>query len=441
MRSRGFSLQEVLITIVLVLVLGGAAFKALVVGQNTFFSSSALLDLQQHAREGIDRMTDELRHSASGKVTIYQCPSEVCEGGAIAFQVPVVTDDPIAGSTFKPTGFGAAQKKWGFDGRESSSPIIYLAPAAGGALSQYSGKLIRLTSKDQYCGNGICETGETIACCPDCSFVSGDGVCCSNLGERSWNSSDCGACFLKETPIQMADGTSKNIEDIKIGDMVLSFDEQEKKLVADEVKNVAKQKADNYIIINGHLRVTPNHPFYSNGRWMPIGDLQVGDVIFTSQAKEELITEIVKVEDTVEVYDIEVNPYHNYFAGGYLVHNKEVLPEIPPVMEGGGSFEIPGGRSWLGPRLFLGIAFAQEVSPLAPNIDMYDTLPALDSISNYDIKILAEDVRGVYFLGTPLPPDKPNTVTVFVDMYKEIFGGGDVQTHLSTEMKLRNLSL
>ena len=70
----GFSLSEILMAVVLTMFVGVNLLGALVVVKNSFFSSSAQIDLQQQARYGIARMVNEISQTASSKIEIYRCP-------------------------------------------------------------------------------------------------------------------------------------------------------------------------------------------------------------------------------------------------------------------------------------------------------------------------------------------------------------------------------
>jgi len=135
-----------------------------------------------------------------------------------------------------------------------------------------------------------------------------------------------GSCFVWGTPILMADGTLKPIQKIKAGDLVMSFDEKTGQFKEDKVTEFFKHKVDKYLIVNGHLKVTENHPVYSNGEWIEIGKLKIGDKLADYKGKPETITSIKEVKKKVTVYNLEVNPYHTYIAGGILVHNKAAPP-------------------------------------------------------------------------------------------------------------------
>lgn len=132
-----------------------------------------------------------------------------------------------------------------------------------------------------------------------------------------------GGCFLAGTKITLADGSTKPIEDIRVGDMVLAFDEKTNELKADKVKQTfVHPDEEGYLIINGRIKATANHPVYAKGQWREIGTLEVGDELLNAQGKPERITSKEYVQAKVTVYNIEVNPFHTYIADNVVVHNK-----------------------------------------------------------------------------------------------------------------------
>ncbi|WP_375431496.1 polymorphic toxin-type HINT domain-containing protein [uncultured Friedmanniella sp.] len=89
------------------------------------------------------------------------------------------------------------------------------------------------------------------------------------------------ACFVAGTQVLLADGTSKPIEDITVGDEVLAAD-------PDTGETVAKRVVDTYVHADvdtyevqtstGTVTSTAEHPFWVDGRgWTPVRDLQPGD--------------------------------------------------------------------------------------------------------------------------------------------------------------------
>jgi hypothetical protein len=119
------------------------------------------------------------------------------------------------------------------------------------------------------------------------------------------------SCFLAGTQIEMADGSLKSIEDIKIGDRVVTYDAENDEWKTGVVTNIFHHKPNEmteyYIILNNELRVTPNHPMYSNNMWVEAGELKIGDT-----CNGHLITSIEQVYERVPTYNFEVEPYHTY---------------------------------------------------------------------------------------------------------------------------------
>ena len=102
----------------------------------------------------------------------------------------------------------------------------------------------------------------------------------------------------------------------------MAFDEQSASLKPGTVSKLFQHKTDEYLIINQHLKVTGNHPVYSKGRWVEVGRLKIGDALMNARGTPEPIASIQQVTGPVKVYNLEVNPYHTYIAGGIVVHNK-----------------------------------------------------------------------------------------------------------------------
>src|SRR3989344_3143730 len=85
----------------------------------------------------------------------------------------------------------------------------------------------------------------------------------------------------------------------------------------------------------GQLKVTLEHPFFVDNEWVEAGDLEVGDILKTSDGRKAVISGIEKVVDEVEVYNLHVDGPETYYANDVLVHNKpmwflgrNILPEI-----------------------------------------------------------------------------------------------------------------
>jgi hypothetical protein len=128
-------------------------------------------------------------------------------------------------------------------------------------------------------------------------------------------------CFLSGTKVDIVDG-DVSIEDLQIGDEVKTYDLKNRKHKKSKVTETYKHNVDGYLIINDIIKTTYYHPFYSEGEWIKAGELSIGDKILHVDGAEHKVSSIETFDDNVDVYNIEVDGTHNYFAEGYLVHNK-----------------------------------------------------------------------------------------------------------------------
>ena len=164
------------------------------------------------------------------------------------------------------------------------------------------------------------------------------------------------ACFLPGTLILMADDTAKPIEEINVGDEVMSLDlpglpdedlgylewkaftmrpmdasdlelliEQNKKTAF--VENLFYDYMNGYYSINnGYLKVTAEHDLfaYSKGNWgwRTPKELSEGMLLLNFLGEMAKVESIEWVPGEVEVLNFDVEPLDVYFAGGVLVHNK-----------------------------------------------------------------------------------------------------------------------
>ena len=149
-------------------------------------------------------------------------------------------------------------------------------------------------------------------------------------------------CFVEGTPILMEDGSYLNIENVKVGDKVLSFDFKTNEPKSSNVLNILSKKVDKvvkYKFESGkELIGTMDHPIYvidkgwssysdelSNTLYSletPVKKIEIGDVIKLHNETQVLTnTEILEGEYTV--YNLsEIETCHNYYANDVLVHNR-----------------------------------------------------------------------------------------------------------------------
>ena len=165
------------------------------------------------------------------------------------------------------------------------------------------------------------------------------------------NQSVVGNCFIAGTQITIANSnytiygvwTTKNIEDIEVGEAIVTYNENtqelEPGLVGDlqirEVESIIRLTFDNGNVIN----TTSEHPFYVEGKnWVTANNLVVGDVCKTISNTSSTLSSIETINETTTVYNLlSVAPNHNFYANNILVHNKSTPTSITSSVWGGDS--------------------------------------------------------------------------------------------------------
>ncbi len=127
-------------------------------------------------------------------------------------------------------------------------------------------------------------------------------------------------CFIKGTKITMYDNSEKNIEDIKEGDIVLGFTGEE--IVPAKVLSTLHFVGEEFIMINDFIEVTPEHPFFVDGRWKKAKDIVEGDMLFDIGGNEVLVEKVSRQRWLKDIFNLEVDRHHTFYANKILVHNK-----------------------------------------------------------------------------------------------------------------------
>lgn len=150
-----------------------------------------------------------------------------------------------------------------------------------------------------------------------------------------------GGCFVAGTLISTPDGGFKEIQDIQIGDVVLSYNEilhvnEYSEVLETMIHHVAEDIYTLYIQ-DTQIEVTGIHQFYidRNGdeRWIHAYDLQVGDSLRLADGTHHSIQKITKEFRTTTVYNFEVSHNHNYYVSEkrILAHNKGCFVVGTPI--------------------------------------------------------------------------------------------------------------
>ena len=135
-------------------------------------------------------------------------------------------------------------------------------------------------------------------------------------------------CFLPDTPVTLADGSTRAISAVRPGDTVLAFDSDES-VVPAKVRTVLVHEVDSYLIVRTgtrELHVTEEHPFYVGaGVFKNAEALRVGDRIVVYDGHKlapATLLALERVSAHVRVYNLQTDEPHTFFANGAAVHNK-----------------------------------------------------------------------------------------------------------------------
>ncbi|WP_240958329.1 polymorphic toxin-type HINT domain-containing protein [Streptomyces barkulensis] len=142
--------------------------------------------------------------------------------------------------------------------------------------------------------------------------------------------------FLPETPIVMADGSTKPISEVKVGDRVLAAHEVTGEITVSPVTDVIigdglKDLVTLSVDADGdgrsqQITATAEHPFYAQGRgWVNASELHTGERLMTPEGPVPTVTGTSRTQEIRTVYNLTVAGSHTFFvvADGQsaLVHN------------------------------------------------------------------------------------------------------------------------
>ena len=174
------------------------------------------------------------------------------------------------------------------------------------------------------------------------------------------NNAGKAGCFAPGTKVLMDNFKIKNIEDIKINDMVIAFDEETNTFVPKKViKSYVHHDTPAIVKLNfankTNLYLTPGHPLYSTDGWKSLDIenswyehgtiatlLKVGDEIININGNS-IVTSIewMDIGLNYDSYNIEVEDCHTFLANGYVAHNAKVS------MYATGGLNTSSGLAWL----------------------------------------------------------------------------------------------
>ncbi len=142
-------------------------------------------------------------------------------------------------------------------------------------------------------------------------------------------------CFLAGTDILMADGSTKDIEEVELGDKVQATDPKTGETGPREVTRLITTTGDKHFnklsiaTEDGaeELTATHEHPFWSpsESAWITAGSLEPGMTLLTDDGDTVIVTGNRAFTQHATTYNLTVNDLHTYYALAgttpVLVHN------------------------------------------------------------------------------------------------------------------------
>ena len=145
---------------------------------------------------------------------------------------------------------------------------------------------------------------------------------CNATNHTSW-------CFLEWAKVTMADGSIKNIEDVEVGDMVLSYNVETWEYVPARVTVMLSHifcinDINKITMWNDVLDIAWIHPVYALAKWseelayIPANKLELWDKVFTDGWELKEITERSEYKYLDRLFNFAVEWTHNCFVEGCL---------------------------------------------------------------------------------------------------------------------------
>jgi len=148
--------------------------------------------------------------------------------------------------------------------------------------------------------------------------------------------SDGSSCFLGKQLLTYADGTQKPIEEVKKGDTVLAWNEEDNSFKPSIVNEIQIKNHSNLYELHLEdgkiLYPTANHPFWIKGKkWatasgldeleIGAGKLLEGDYVYTTSKEWVKIEKIIGIDGEFKTYNLLDMDYGTFVVDNIVVHN------------------------------------------------------------------------------------------------------------------------
>jgi hypothetical protein len=146
----------------------------------------------------------------------------------------------------------------------------------------------------------------------------------------------CSRCFAGQTPITMAGGSVKRIDQIAAGDVVMSYDEQCSEYVTNKIVTLLTGKSSHLCRLvptdgYNYTHVTQDHQFLTTKGWKKAEDLSGRDHVLSKNGLVRMRHVLPWIPNKVmTVFDLEVEHSHTYLVNSMVVHDATVGMERQP---------------------------------------------------------------------------------------------------------------
>jgi RHS repeat-associated protein len=145
----------------------------------------------------------------------------------------------------------------------------------------------------------------------------------------------CPNSFTPDTPVLMADGTTRPIKQVQIGDDVTATDPETGTTTAEPVTALHLNQDTGFVDItvrsatgsSAVIHTTQNHPFWddTSHAWIDAAGLRPGDKLHTANGDEVTVTAVRSFTGLHPMYNLTINDIHTYYVmagtAPVLVHN------------------------------------------------------------------------------------------------------------------------
>lgn len=158
------------------------------------------------------------------------------------------------------------------------------------------------------------------------------------------------ACFVSGTLVLTIHGY-KRIEDIVIGDSVLSYNETANSTGFEEVTNVTVKKVHTIIKLyfdNNIIEATPEHPFWISGEWKEAKNIRNDDSLVAIGGNKFRILKVQTIDSVSKVYNLSVSNNHTFCVTtlNIITHNNNCGEKLYKWVNYGFKHVAPKGLSW-----------------------------------------------------------------------------------------------